>query len=46
MCIDGHPLGPIIPAGIGEIPAALGAMLSIPPINPGDYHIDGALAGN
>jgi hypothetical protein len=31
---------------IGEIAAALGAMLSIPPINPGDHHIDGALAAN
>ena len=29
-----------IPAQIGKIPLALGAMLSIPPIDPGDHHID------
>jgi hypothetical protein len=29
-----------IPAQIGKIPLALGAMLSIPPVDPGDHHID------
>jgi hypothetical protein len=29
-----------IPAQIGKIPLALGAMLSIPPVDLGDHHID------
>ena len=41
----GIPLGLGIPARIGKIPLALGAVLSIPPIDPGDHHIDSITCG-
>ena len=42
----GHALGLGIPARIGKIPLALGAVLSIPPIDPGDHHIGRTLGAH
>jgi hypothetical protein len=38
-------LGLGISARIGKIPVALGAVLSIPPVDPGDHHIDSIICG-
>jgi hypothetical protein len=41
----GRPLWLGIPTRIGKIPFALGTVLWIPPIHPGDHHIDGITCG-
>jgi hypothetical protein len=42
----GSPLDLGVPARIGKIPLALGAVLSIAPIDPGDHSIDGIPRAN